>query len=273
MWIIFISIGAVLLLIGLFLIIFSAPKPKETTASQTVYETTLTKKVRTATQNAEELQQLIDLAIADGQVTPNEKAQVLTKAEELNIPKAEAENRLLQAERSHLGTKEVELIDRNKEAGDLFEEFIAAKVDRNRLMDLINWQGDKNINTGIYVEATSHPDLHVKWEYGELQAEFAIECKYRSHFFHGGFELEERKYLDYHRYSQDKDMPVFIALGIGGKPDRPMDVYLAPLSLFAKGKVTEQELHGYKMHNPNGNLFYSFYDKTLRQTDKQKING
>lgn len=77
------------------------------------------------------------------------------------------------------------------------------------------------------VESDSNPDFtfrHVKT--GKV---FAVECKYRSYFFRGGIEWNKRKGESYRVYGRSHNIPVFVAIGIGGSPKNPAELFFVPL--------------------------------------------
>jgi hypothetical protein len=63
---------------------------------------------------------------------------------------------------------------------------------------------------------------------------FAVECKWRSGWA-GGKTGEPGWYWDlaqaarYQEFSERNQMQVHVCLGIGGRPDKPMEVYCLPL--------------------------------------------
>ena len=82
----------------------------------------------------------------------------------------------------------------------------------------------------------------------------AIECKWRKQSERDGnikWSYPEQ-IKRYNEYSSSKDIPVFIALGIGGTPSSPEKVYLIPLA---------------DLHSPTINLSdYSKYLVTSERT-------
>lgn len=116
----------------------------------------------------------------------------------------------------------------NEEKGYLFEKYIVKKFKTNYFKQLA-WRGDKYID-GHYPKESHDPDLEYNFVFKDYSRIFAVECKFRSNLFNGKIEIEDRKFKNYIAYSKNKNIPVYIALGIGGVPDAPQDLYLIPLS-------------------------------------------
>ena len=93
------------------------------------------------------------------------------------------------------------------------------------------------------VESDSNPDFtfrHIKT--GKV---FAVECKYRSYFFKGGIEWDRRKGDNYRIYGKSRGIPVFVAIGIGGNPKDPLELFFVPLEKlnnFPYSIISKQEL-------------------------------
>ena len=94
---------------------------------------------------------------------------------------------------------------------------------------------DKGFNEKIYVKSNGNPDFIVShMETGQV---VAVECKFRSRFSkdkksheavftHFG---EEKKINRYWKYQTEKEIAVFILLGVGGLAEQPDNLYLLTL--------------------------------------------
>lgn len=119
-----------------------------------------------------------------------------------------------------------------KEKGDLFESYIAHHFVKCG-DEFIDWRGDKKSNLHgrfIYPKSSTWPDL--EFFNSQHQVYYAIECKWRSkwEYCERGICALKRMY-EYNEYSEirSKITPVFLALGIGGKPDNPKELYVFPI--------------------------------------------
>jgi len=97
------------------------------------------------------------------------------------------------------------------------------------------------------VESDSNPDFtfrHIKT--GKV---FAVECKYRSYFFKGGIDWDKRKGDNYRIYGKSRGIPVFVAIGVGGNPKNPLELFFVPLEKlnnFSYQIIPKEELALFK---------------------------
>lgn len=209
----------------------------------------------------ESLEKVIKMAIADGVLTNNERNLIRELVEESGhdfdtvISGIEA----IMAEMAI--DSETQLIDFNKKSGDDFEKFVVQKFSHNYFR-LKEWAGDKYIN-GIYAETTLQPDLVMEFSLKGEISQFAVECKYRSDFHKGGIEFATMEQC--HRYSdfaENRNIPVFIAIGVGGKPDNPQYFYVVPLSELDSNFIDGRTLEKYGK-NSKSNFFFDPKTETL----------
>lgn len=131
--------------------------------------------------------------------------------------------------------------------GHVFEEFIATKVSKNRAYKLKEWRGDKYAN-GIYAESNLYPDLEFELSEGSKEYRFAIECKWRNNFYEGRLELfKESQLKNYWRYSAERKIKVFIAIGVGIEDHHPRELYIIPLSKIRSTHLYKSELLHYRV--------------------------
>ena len=120
-------------------------------------------------------------------------------------------------------------IDDEALKGREFEDYVVELFDlpRNKGLILKEWRGDKSL-PGIYPESNSAPDLVFEYK-GQL---FAIECKWRSHMPKDiEKELLPSDRMEYfHRYAKERNTPVYLLLGVGGLPNDPETLLLAPIT-------------------------------------------
>lgn len=116
--------------------------------------------------------------------------------------------------------------------GREFEDFVLSMFDVQEGGKLVlqEWQGDKSLGM-IQPENNSNPDF--VFRYG--QEEFAIECKWREKL-----KTDLSKDLfpanrigNYRHFSETRNMPVTIILGVGGEPCNPDLLYRIPLENLA----------------------------------------
>lgn len=136
-----------------------------------------------------------------------------------------------------------------KEKGDAFENYVVSKFDRKffRLKDM---RSDKGSN-GFYPESNKYPDLVL--EYKPSTFSFAVECKWRADWWKRGDGEEsidwaggDKKIQNYNEYAEKNNIPVFVVIGLGGEPDKPEKLFVAPLNAlkyrYAKKSYLEKFL-------------------------------
>ncbi len=128
---------------------------------------------------------------------------------------------------NHYQPKETQDIQ-SKKKGDDFEGFIAKKIDQNKCFKIQEWRSDKYIN-GIYAKANHYPDFEIEFSMNNISRKFAIECKYRS-ANRGDIQIAKFQNIkNYHDYSNEKNIPVFIVLGLSGVASNPNEFYIISL--------------------------------------------
>lgn len=112
--------------------------------------------------------------------------------------------------------------------GREFEDYVLEQlgIANNDRLTLKEWRGDKSL-PGIYPEGNSNPDLVLEYD----GRPFAIECKWRSHLPKDISKelLPPDRVALFENYATARRMPVYLLLGIGGLPNDPDLLLLAPL--------------------------------------------
>lgn len=119
--------------------------------------------------------------------------------------------------------------DEQKEKGLEFERFIIRSFNQ-QYFEPIHWTSDKGVD-GIYPKSNQNPDLLMQLNTYDGSTRFAVECKWRARI-PGSNEVEicRSDQLDrYKSYGKKHRMEVFLALGIGGQPSYPNQLYIIPL--------------------------------------------
>ena len=125
---------------------------------------------------------------------------------------------------------------KNTEKGHTFERFVVEGFSANaEYFAIEEWSADNHDKAmGIKVEANQNPDIIVR--YIPTGERFAVECKYRTNpsvsqksgkpviSWAKPYQIE-----NYKKFSQKRRMPVFVVIGLGGRPDSPDVMYCLPL--------------------------------------------
>ena len=212
--------------------------------------------------NGDELNKVVEMAIADGVLTSNERKiikQIATE-KELDYDKIikDAEKQM-----SQLNTdSETELIDYKKKKGDDFEKFIVQKFDK-KYFRIKEWAGDKYVN-GIYADTTPQPDILLEFNLKQKTTKFSVECKWRQKLYKNGIEFAKKKQFErYKDFEKKQNHPVFIAIGIGGKAILPAQLYVVPLQEIDNNFIHIKELKKYEK-KVNSDFFFDIETKELK---------
>lgn len=223
---------------------------------------TSNKKEKVVTDNGNELEKAIEMAVADGVLTNNEKKVIQKIAIEkgLNYDEilTDAENRIDKLDTD----SETELINYNKKNGDDFEKFVVQKFDK-KYFTIKEWAGDKYIN-GSYAETTSQPDVLLEFKLRGKASELSVECKWRKKYYKNGVEFAKKEQFErYKEFQKQRNIPVFIAIGIGGKGMTPEEFYVIPLQEIKSNFLHTNDLKKYEK-KIDTNFFFDAEMNTLK---------
>ncbi len=147
--------------------------------------------------------------------------------------------------------------------GRKFEEYIALKFDK-KYFNIKEWRGDKYVQ-GVYATSNTYPDMEIVFSHKEMKENFAVECKWRKSFYKNGIEWAKEKQIEvYQKFQKEKNMPVFVILGIGGEPNSPENLFILPLSAIQGIFLSTDNLKPYQKLSIDKNLFFDAKDKILK---------
>ena len=211
--------------------------------------------------NQQQLEKVIEMAIADGVLTNNERKLIENAATESGLNAEEILQDVEARLEASTEKSETAIIDQNKKSGDDFEKFIVQKFDK-RYYKVKEWAGDKYID-GIYAETTLQPDLIMELNLEYSSATFAVECKWRRKLSNGGIEVATPEQLiRYKAFGEKQNMPVFMAIGLGGEGDSPEQLFIVPIQEINENYMHIKTLYKHK-HNSK-KLFYDIKTKQLK---------
>ena len=123
--------------------------------------------------------------------------------------------------------------------GRKFEIYFAKQMLATPGYEILEWTSDKGFENGIPVKSNGNPDLIVSYRGG---LEFAIECKYRGTYFIRDGKLiswaEKWQAERYNRFSEDRNIPVLIAIGFGENPSQPSKLICSSLGAMINASNT-----------------------------------
>jgi hypothetical protein len=128
--------------------------------------------------------------------------------------------------------------------GRSFEEFVITRFS-NTDYQLIEWRSDKFIRGWGWPASCQWPDIVM--EVKASSSRFAIECKYRSNT--NGESLEWARpdqYQNYKDYETRENIPVYIAIGIGGKPHAPKSLFIIRLERLKSNYISLRYLEEFR---------------------------
>lgn len=141
----------------------------------------------------------------------------------------------------------------SRQKGLAFEKYITTLLPKHQGFQLVHWRSDK-YNKGVYALSSKWPDLEYQYRQANAGFDFAIECKWRSAFYREQIQLcEEHQLKNYQQFSHNKLMPVYIALGVGGIPAKPAELYIIPLETLTTNHVNRHEISKFQkltIHRP-----------------------
>jgi hypothetical protein len=145
-----------------------------------------------------------------------------------------------------------DLLD-NYDKGRDFEDYIRRLFNENSFR-LKKWrQAQKDI---MYSLDHSCPDLELVFA-GRRKYLFAVECKWRKEFRNGKIDwANDYQICSYMNFQNQKRIPVFVAIGIGGEPSYPEKLFVTPLDNICNyTDVYESQLIPFK-RKPTQRFFY-----------------
>ena len=133
--------------------------------------------------------------------------------------------------------------DISKEKGNEFEDFIIQTIGKLDGIKFIGKNSDYHKN-GVSALENKEPDLKFACNTHKL----AIECKWRSAFHEGQIIWAENYQIDnYNKFQKENKQNVLIAIGIGGSPSKPKELYMVPLYRLTQGFAKKEYISEYSL--------------------------
>ena len=149
----------------------------------------------------------------------------------------------------------------SKEKGDAFEKYVVKRFSRKHFK-IKEWRGDKYVD-GVYAESNRYPDLEIGFTLRDKQDVFAVECKWRKSSFNGELRWGENYQLEqYQKFSEHKNLPVFIIIGVGGSPSDPKYLYVIPLQDVKSHILNTSDIKRF-LKTDDRDFYWSLEERTL----------
>lgn len=146
--------------------------------------------------------------------------------------------------------------------GHEFEDYIITLFSHQNFK-LLEWRNFLAASNGVLPLNNSYPDLELQFV-GTRKYRFAVECKWREKFVDGKVPWADTSKIDiYQQYQRQNAIPVFVAIGIGGLPANPEQLFVTPLDKISMHtEVYESDLIPYK-RKPTHKFFYDTTQRKL----------
>lgn len=188
---------------------------------------------------------LLRMASCDGLVSQAEVTLLTGFAQEHGL---EAHALVKQARRFAAQVPpEVQGIDYKQHNGLAFEKHVVEYVAQSQgRLKLMGWTGDK-FHQGVYDHKDLNPDLHISQQLAGWQAEYWVECKWRSHWMRDResgqlvCDISAKQLGRYRALAHKWRYKVFLAIGIGGIGAAPRDMYVIPLKAMGTGRICKPD--------------------------------
>lgn len=152
----------------------------------------------------------------------------------------------------------------SEEKGRAFEEYVVSHFNK-KYFTLKEWRGDKYYK-GNYAESNRYPDMEYEFSLdGKIIIPFAVECKWRSKFKNEQIQWATEEQADiYRKFEKEKEMPVFVVIGVGGSPSDPERVYAVPLKALKLSIAKEDYIRDFMREDKEKYFFLDTENMLLR---------
>jgi hypothetical protein len=141
------------------------------------------------------------------------------------------------------------------EKGRLFEQYVIELFNEDNFK-LSKWRRSQKHEDKLLLQDCNNPDLELIFGRYKKNA-FAVECKWREKFIEGKITwANDYQICCYMNFENQRRIPVFVAIGIGGEPSKPERLFVTPLrNIEMYTEVYESDLIPYK-RKPTSKFFY-----------------
>lgn len=157
--------------------------------------------------------------------------------------------------------------------GREFENYVIQRFkEKKKWFKVLDQRHDQLDPDGCPYPSNGNPDLEVEaiW-WVNRKEKFAVECKFRSNWYNDSIEWCQAHNLEnYRNFAADRNMPVFVVLGVGGEPSAPKEMFCFKITAGTSTKVTRQEVCSLKQPRWPG-FYYNFHSHQLQCTRVQPL--
>lgn len=144
--------------------------------------------------------------------------------------------------------------DAAKQRGNEFEGYMVDVFAPSYGFILKEWNQGQTSPDGHYAEDELKPDLKIeRVKDNGRNLSFWLECKYRATFDTPYPFLKDYQIERFTAHQGKTRTKILIAIGIGGKPASPKNVYIVPFDTLRQTKfASEAEMRSFRLENPKG---------------------
>ena len=119
--------------------------------------------------------------------------------------------------------------DESTEKGDNFERYVV-NLFNDKYFTVSEWTSDISRKHDRFIESDSNPDLVMRYKYKDKNELFCVECKFRSNLYQKKIQWSTPAQLErYRNYAKERNLPFFIVIGLGRRPNSPERMFCIPL--------------------------------------------
>lgn len=139
----------------------------------------------------------------------------------------------------------------NSEKGKLFEDYIANCFNDSDKFNLIRENQSTMSNDTIATTSNRNPDFKITQRFSDdFYVTYWVECTYRTKPSNVEVELKDYQLQRYRRVQRDTHFKVMLAIGTGGTPNVPDEVFVIPLDSVNNNIILLEPLQSFRLSNP-----------------------
>lgn len=145
----------------------------------------------------------------------------------------------------------------SKEVGNAFENFVANFFTDRSTFKVLEWNQGTTSSQGVYAEHDKNPDFRINQSFRKSGLEYWVECKYRSRNEDGHILIKKYQLNRYRSIQRSSHIKIFVAIGVGGKPGNPDELYIVPLDSIKDEATMLDDIGRFKV-SKNGKAFADY---------------
>ena len=199
---------------------------------------------------------------------PLERAQEpqLSKSYLANYKLIDIKNDIISILQQIKNSEQAQSFNINERNGFDFEIYLRDRITQNKNIICVNHQSDIKSTSGILPEASKNPDFDFALQLGKNRFPFSVECKVRKNFDDNDTVMWAKDYQinNYNNYQQEKNWPVFVAVGVveNGTYKNPEHLYILPLNSAQESFLSREYLSRFEIKKER-DLYFDIKTQTL----------